>query len=80
MALAVSVIELPMSQNHYDMQYRREIDGLRAIAVVPVILFHAGFNVSSGRVRADSAALRVDKHDNGPYLAVSLLFRLESIR
>ena len=36
--------------------------------------------ISSGRVRADSAALRVDKHDNGPYLAVSLLFRLESIR
>ncbi len=26
------------------MQYRREIDGLRAIAVVPVILFHAGFD------------------------------------
>lgn len=28
--------------------YRREIDGLRAIAVVPVILFHAGFNVFGG--------------------------------
>jgi peptidoglycan/LPS O-acetylase OafA/YrhL len=30
------------------MQYRREIDGLRALAVVPVILFHAGFSVFSG--------------------------------
>lgn len=30
------------------MIYRREIDGLRAVAVVPVILFHAGFDVFSG--------------------------------
>jgi len=30
------------------MIYRREIDGLRAVAVVPVILFHAGFNGLSG--------------------------------
>lgn len=30
------------------MQYRREIDGLRAIAVVPVILFHAQFSIFSG--------------------------------
>ncbi|MDH5229689.1 MAG: acyltransferase [Gammaproteobacteria bacterium] len=30
------------------MQYRREIDGLRAIAVLPVILFHAGFEIFSG--------------------------------
>jgi peptidoglycan/LPS O-acetylase OafA/YrhL len=30
------------------MEYRREIDGLRAIAVIPVILFHAGFNIFSG--------------------------------
>jgi peptidoglycan/LPS O-acetylase OafA/YrhL len=28
--------------------YRREIDGLRAVAVVPVILFHAGFQTFSG--------------------------------
>lgn len=30
------------------MQYRREIDGLRALAVLPVILFHAGFPLFSG--------------------------------
>jgi len=30
------------------MKYRPEIDGLRAIAVVPVILFHAGLTIVSG--------------------------------
>jgi len=30
------------------MDYRREIDGLRALAVVPVIFFHAGFQAFSG--------------------------------
>jgi peptidoglycan/LPS O-acetylase OafA/YrhL len=30
------------------MQYRREIDGLRAVAVMPVILFHAGLGLFSG--------------------------------
>lgn len=30
------------------MDYRREIDGLRALAVVAVILFHAGFETFSG--------------------------------
>ena len=30
------------------MKYRPEIDGLRAVAVVPVILFHAGFTAFSG--------------------------------
>ena len=30
------------------MDYRREIDGLRALAVFPVILFHAGFESFQG--------------------------------
>ena len=30
------------------MKYRREIDGLRAFAVLPVIFFHAGFKTFSG--------------------------------
>ena len=30
------------------MKYRPEINGLRSIAVVPVILFHAGFTIFSG--------------------------------
>jgi len=30
------------------MKYRAEIDGLRALAVAPVILFHAGLSMFSG--------------------------------
>lgn len=30
------------------MQYRPEVDGLRTLAVLPVILFHAGFETFSG--------------------------------
>ena len=30
------------------MKYRKEIDGLRALAVIPVILFHAGFSCFNG--------------------------------
>ena len=36
------------------MIYRREIDGLRALAVLPVMFFHAGFqNFSGGFVGVD---------------------------
>jgi peptidoglycan/LPS O-acetylase OafA/YrhL len=31
-----------------NLKYRAEIDGLRAVAVLPVILFHAGFEAFSG--------------------------------
>ena len=34
-----------MSKN---IEYRSEIDGLRALAVLPVIFFHAGFELFSG--------------------------------
>ena len=30
------------------MQYRPEIDGLRAVAIVPVILFHSGLGLFAG--------------------------------
>ena len=30
------------------MQYRKEVDGLRAVAVLPVILFHAGYQLFGG--------------------------------
>jgi peptidoglycan/LPS O-acetylase OafA/YrhL len=30
------------------MNYRPEIDGLRALAILPVIFFHLGFNLFSG--------------------------------
>ena len=30
------------------LEYRPEIDGMRAVAVVPVILFHAGVGIFSG--------------------------------
>lgn len=33
---------------HSHLKYRPDIDGLRALAVVPVILFHAGFQAFSG--------------------------------
>ena len=30
------------------MHYRSDIDGLRALAIIPVVLFHAGFSTFGG--------------------------------
>jgi peptidoglycan/LPS O-acetylase OafA/YrhL len=41
------------------IKYRPEIDGLRALAVLPVILFHAGFKTFSGGFVGVDVFLRV---------------------
>ena len=33
------------------LKYRSEIDGLRALAVIPVVFFHAGLDLFSGGFR-----------------------------
>src|SRR5450631_2953759 len=38
----------PGAVDHPTFGYRPEIDGMRALAVVPVVLFHAGFGAFSG--------------------------------
>ena len=37
-----------MDRRYLTLKYRPEIDGLRALAIIPVILFHADFTAFSG--------------------------------
>ena len=39
--------------NVVESHYRPEIDGLRAVAVLAVVLFHAGLGISGGYVGVD---------------------------
>ena len=32
----------------FNLRYRPEIDGMRALAIAPVLLFHAGFELFKG--------------------------------
>ncbi|HWM66799.1 MAG TPA: SGNH hydrolase domain-containing protein [Steroidobacteraceae bacterium] len=50
------------------MQYRRELDGLRAVAVIPVVLLHAGFKLF--------ARQRLLAEPELPFLMVLLLMTL----
>ncbi|SMC11178.1 O-acetyltransferase OatA [Roseovarius aestuarii] len=70
-------IQLSVSGLRHQMKYRPEIDGLRAVAVVPVILFHAGFpGVSGGYVGVDVffvisgyliTTILIDEREKGTY-------------
>jgi peptidoglycan/LPS O-acetylase OafA/YrhL len=46
-----SASELPVNQAH--LSYRPDIDGLRALAVVPVVLYHNGLGFPGGYVGVD---------------------------
>jgi len=35
------------------MQYRKDIDGLRSLAILPVVAYHAGFNIPGGFIGVD---------------------------
>jgi peptidoglycan/LPS O-acetylase OafA/YrhL len=37
-----------VSQTNSATEYRPEVDGLRAVAIVPVLLFHAGLSAFAG--------------------------------
>ena len=42
------IVNPKLFNNNMNFKYRGEIDGLRAIAVIPVVFFHAGFDLFSG--------------------------------
>ena len=41
-------VSLRPPEKFMELKYRSEIDGLRALAVFPVVFFHAGFDLFSG--------------------------------
>jgi peptidoglycan/LPS O-acetylase OafA/YrhL len=49
------------------LKYRAEIDGLRALSVIPVILFHAGFELFSGGFVGVDVFFQWLSDNNNPY-------------
>lgn len=71
--------------SNVDIKYRREIDGLRAVAVLPVLMFHAGFSTfQGGYVGVDIffvisgyliTSILLDHLDNGTFTLVGFYER-----